>query len=123
MRGKEIKAIEFGAKAHLIQVDAINYIEHLSYKAFNKSTRLRSSVFKHKQLFGKCLHWSADAIYATNKNRSYTTSLKITTNFINKGRPNNDPTEKQIKALLNKERSTRLERSFGTKKIIMVFPK
>jgi transposase, IS5 family len=116
VRGKEIKAVEFGAKAHVLQIDGINYIEHLSYNAFNETTRLRTSILKHKQLFGKCFQWSADAIYATNKNRTYTTSLKITTNFVPKGHPKDDPAEKQMKALLNKERSTRLEGSFGTEK-------
>src|SRR3989337_161961 len=104
VRGKETKAVEFGAKAHLI------------YNAFNETTRLRRSILKHKQLFGKCFQWSADAIYATNKNRTYTTASKITTNFIPKGPPKNDAAEKQMKALLNKERSTRLEGSFGTEK-------
>jgi IS5 family transposase len=116
VRGKETKAVEFGAKAHVIQVDGINYIEHLSYNAFNETTRLGRSILKHKQLFGKCFQWSADAIYATNKNRTYTTGSKITTNFVAKGHPKNDAAEKQMKALLNKERSTRLEGSFGTEK-------
>ena len=116
VRGKEVKAVEFGAKAHVVQVDGINYIEHLSYHAFNETTRLRSAIIKHKQLFGSCRQWSADAIYATNKNRKYTTALRITTNFVPKGYNKNDPTEKQMKALLNKERSTRLEGSFGTEK-------
>lgn len=116
VRGKETKTVEFGAKAHVIQVEGINYIEHLSYNAFNETTRLRISILKHKQLFGKCFQWSADAIYATNKNRTYTTTSKITTNFIPKGRPKDDPAEKQMKSLLNKERSTRLEGSFGTEK-------
>ena len=116
VRGKETKTVEFGAKAHVIQVDGINYIEHLSYDAFNETTRLRRSILKHKQLFGKCFQWSADAIYATNKNRTYTTAARITTNFVPKGHPKDDPAEKQMKALLNKERSTRLEGSFGTEK-------
>jgi hypothetical protein len=116
VRGKEIKAVEFGAKAHVVQVDGINFIEHLSYKAFNETTRFRISLIKHKQLFGKCFQWSADAIYATNKNRKYATSLKITTNFVPKGHPQDDPAEKRMKALLNKERSTRLEGSFGIEK-------
>lgn len=116
VRGKEVKAVEFGAKAHVVQVDGINFIEHLSYKAFNETTRFRISLVKHKQLFGKCFQWSADAIYATNKNRKYATSLKITTNFVPKGHPKDDPAEKLMKTLLNKERSTRLEGSFGTEK-------
>jgi transposase, IS5 family len=116
VRGKENKAVEFGAKVHMMQIDGINYIEHLSYRAFNETTRFKVSILKHKQLFGTCSHWSADAIYATNKNRKYATSLHIITNFVRKGHPKDDPQEKQIKSLLNKERSTRLEGSFGTEK-------
>jgi IS5 family transposase len=116
VRGKETKAVEFGAKVHMMQIDGINYIEHLNYNAFNESTRFKISILKHKQLFGKCLHWSADRIYATNKNRTYASSAKIITNFVPKGYSKNDPQEKQIKALLNKERSTRLEGSFGVEK-------
>ena len=116
VRGKETKAVEFGAKVHMLQIDGINYIEHFSYRAFNECTRLKLSVIKHKNLFGQCHQWSADAIYATNKNRKYLTSKKITSNFVPKGRPKDDPEEKTIKSLLNKERSTRLEGSFGTEK-------
>ena len=116
VRGKETKAVEFGAKVHMMQVDGINYIEHLSYEAFNESTRLKISVIKHKQLFGRCRHWSADAIYATNKNRKYLTSQKIVSNFVPKGYHKTDVSEKTMKALLNKERSTRLEGSFGVEK-------
>jgi IS5 family transposase len=116
VRGKEVKAVEFGAKAHVVQVDGINYIEHLSYNAFNESTRLRRTILKHKKHFGACSHWSADAIYATNKNRTFTKASKITTNFVRKGPSTGDVAEKQMKAILNKERSTRLEGSFGTEK-------
>jgi hypothetical protein len=116
VRGKETKAVEFGAKVHMMQIDGINYIEHLNYNAFNETTRFKLSIIKHKQLFGRCLHWSGDKIYATNKNRKYASALKIMTNFVPKGCPKNDPQEKQIKFLLNKERSTRLEGSFGVEK-------
>lgn len=39
VRVKETKAVEFGAKANLIQVDGINFIEHVSFKSFNEGTR------------------------------------------------------------------------------------
>lgn len=116
VRGKETKAVEFGAKVHMMQIDGINYIEHFSYNAFNEATRLKLSIVKHKQLFGKCTHWSADAIYATNKNRTYTSSKNIITNFVPKGPSKGDEGERPIRALLNKVRSTRLEGSFGTEK-------
>ena len=116
LRGKETKTVEFGAKVHMMQIDGVNYIEHLNYNAFNETTRFKVSILKHRQLFGKCSHWSGDKIYATNKNRKYASSLKMVTNFVPKGYSTNDPQEKQIKALLNKERSTRLEGSFGVEK-------
>lgn len=59
---------------------------------------------------------AGDAIYATNENRKFTTKEKITTNFVRKGRGKEDKSTKKIKALLNKERSTRLEGSFGNEK-------
>jgi transposase, IS5 family len=116
IRGKETKSVEFGAKVHMMQIDGINYIEHFSFDAFNESTRLRTSIFKHKRMFVECTHWSADAIYATNKNRRFTTSDNILTNFVPKGRSKNDPQEKVVKDILNKVRSTVLEGSFGTEK-------
>jgi transposase, IS5 family len=116
VRGKETKAVEFGAKVHMMQIDGINYIEHFSYDAFNESTRLKISVLKHKQLFGNCCHWSADAIYAANKNRKYLTAQKIISNFVPKGYHKTDEADRTMKALLNKERSTRLEGSFGVEK-------
>ena len=114
VRGKENKPVEFGAKVHVIQVDGINYVENFSYNAFNEGIRLKLSVIKHKDLFGKCSHWSADAIYANNKNRKYLSARGIITNFVPKGVGKEQ--EKQIKYLLNKERSTRLEGSFGVEK-------
>ena len=41
VRGKEIKSVEFGAKANNIQIDSISFIEHLSFKAFNEGIRLK----------------------------------------------------------------------------------
>lgn len=54
VRGKETKSVEFGAKVNLLQVDGINFIEHLSYDAFNEGTRMISSIRLHRELFGAC---------------------------------------------------------------------
>lgn len=116
IRGKENKAVEFGPKVHKIQVGGISIVEYVSYNAFNECKRLKISVLKHKMLFGKCSHLAGDAIYATNENRRFVTNGKIVTNFVRKGRGKDDKSTKQIKALLNKERSTRLEGSFGNEK-------
>jgi transposase, IS5 family len=118
VRGKETKAVEFGAKVNKLQIDGISFIEYFSYDAFNEGTRLESCIGLHQQLFGKCTHHSADKIYATNKNRKYCTSKKIVTNFEPKGKQKAAHTEqgKIMRAALNKERGTRLEGSFGNEK-------
>lgn len=116
VRGKENKSVEFGPKVHKMQVGGVSILEHISYNAFNECNRLKISTLKHKILFGKCSHLAADAIYATNKNRRFATGEGIVNNFVRKGRGQDDKPTKQVKALLNKERSTRLEGSFGNEK-------
>jgi hypothetical protein len=118
VRGKENKRVEFGAKVNTIQVDGINFIEKLSFEAFNEGIRLVESVHKHQQLFRqRVTHLAADRIYATNYNRSYCSKRNITTSFVRKGRAGNyEEQRQQISNLLNRERSTRLEGSFGTEK-------
>jgi len=108
--------VEFGPKVHKIQVGGISVIEHINYNAFNECKRLKISTLKHKLLFGKCSHLAADAIYATNENRRFTTGEGILNNFVRKGRGKDDKPTKQMKAILNKERATRLEGSFGNEK-------
>lgn len=72
----------------------------------------------HRNLFGKCSHHSADRIYATNANRTYCRQNKITTNFEPKGKQKVAHIEqnKIMRAVLNKERNSRLEGSFGNDK-------
>jgi hypothetical protein len=116
--GKENKRVEFGAKVNTIQVDGINFIEHLSFDAFNEEICIPQCIDKHQQLFRKrTTHVAADRIYATNYNRKYCSGRKITTSFIRKGRESrNEAQAQQMRNILNKERSTRLEGSFGTEK-------
>jgi hypothetical protein len=117
VRGKETKKVEFGAKVNMIQVDGINFIEHLSFNPFHEGNRLISCIWLSQNLFGKTTHISADAIYATNKNRKYCTSNGITTNFSRKGRAGkHEHHRKAISKELNKERASRMEGSFGTEK-------
>ena len=71
---------------------------------------------KHKNKFKECTHLSADRIYATNENRRFCTQNDIQTNFVRKGAGKDDKPTKKIKELLNKQRSTSLEGSFGTEK-------
>ncbi|MEN8230741.1 MAG: transposase [Bacteroidota bacterium] len=117
VRGKEVKKVEFGAKVNMIQVDGINFIEHLSFDAFNEGTRLIDSIWYSRSLFGKITHISADDIYATNANRKWCTERKIATNFKRKGRAGKYEDQRQVLAAeLRKERATRMEGSFGTEK-------
>jgi hypothetical protein len=118
IRGKEVKAVEFGAKVNKMQVDGISFIEHLSFDAFNEGTRLEHGIRLHEDLFGKCGQFSGDAIYATNKNRSYLKKKGIVHNFTVKGRQKaaHIQQNEQMTALLNKERGTKLEGSFGNEK-------
>lgn len=116
IRGKENKPLEFRIKVHKLQVGGINIIEYGSYEAFNECKRLKISMLRHESAFGSCIHMAADRIYATNENRKYTTQKNIQTNFIRKGIEKEDKATKQIKAVLNKERATCLEGSFGTEK-------
>lgn len=117
VRGKEVKKVEFGAKVNMIQFDGINFIDHLSFDPFNESTLFINSIRHSRTLFGKITHISADDIYATNANRKYCTSQKITTNFKRKGRAGKHEEHRQIIASeLRKERASRMEGSFGTEK-------
>jgi hypothetical protein len=117
VRGKEVKKTEFGPKVNMIQVDGINFIEHLSFDPFHEGTRLIESVRYSRTLFGKITHISADDIYASNANRKWCTGQGITTNFKRKGRAGKFEDQRQIMAAeLRKERATRMEGSFGTEK-------
>ena len=118
VRGKETKAVEFGCKVNKLQVNGLSFIEHLSFDAFNEGTRLKSTVALHRELFGRCTHHSADKIYATNENRRYCRQQGITTNFVPKGRQKHGHVEqsKVMRSLLDRERGTRLEGSFGNEK-------
>lgn len=118
VRGKETKAVEFGAKVNKLQIDGISFIEHFSYDAFNESTHYQNGIHLQQQLFGKCSHQSADAIYATNANRKYCTQNNIITNFIPKGKQKQQHIEQAsiMRAVLNKQRGSVLEGSFGNEK-------
>lgn len=118
VRGKEIKPVEFGAKVNKIQIGGISFIEHLSFNAFNEGTRFTSSIHLAQQLTrSKIKVAGADAIYATNANRKFATSQNIKTDFKPKGpRRKDSKAQDQLKQLIQKERATRLEGSFGKDK-------
>lgn len=118
VRGKEIKPVEFGAKVNKYQIDGISFIEHLNFNAFHEGNRFENTIFKAQRLTRtKTRLAGADAIYATNKNRKFATKYNIKTDFKRKGRAGkHEKQRKQIAALIQKERATRLEGSFGKEK-------
>ena len=118
VRGKEIKSVEFGAKANNIQIDGISFIEHLSFKAFNEGIRLKDCICMQQKLMNvrvRCV--AADSIYANNANRKFCTKYGISTSFVRKGRAAKDESmRKVLRSELSREWATRLEGSFGTQK-------
>ncbi|MEL6661073.1 MAG: transposase [Bacteroidota bacterium] len=117
VRGKEVKRVEFGAKVNKFQVDGINFIQRLDFNAFHEGGELASTVGKAAKLFGKVNCIGADAIYATNRNRSWCTSQHIKTDFKRKGRAGKFEDHRKILAKqIRRERATRLEGSFGNEK-------
>ncbi len=117
IRGKETKRVEFGMKAHLLQVDGICLIDHLSFNAFNESTRLKISTLKHRSTFSNLHQLGADRIYATNANRKYLTGKKVFTCFPRKGHQIDTKAEKQLRSAIANQRATVMEGSFGIHKI------
>jgi len=118
VRGKEIKAVEFGAKVNKLQIDGINFIQRISFDNFNEGTQFKNTIYKAQGLTKtKVKIVGADAIYATNKNRVFATSNKIQTDFKPKGRPSKHRKQQlQLAKIITKERATRLEGSFGKEK-------
>jgi len=118
VRGKEIKAVEFGAKVNKLQIDGINFIQKISFDNFNEGTQFKNTIYKAQGLTKiKVKIVGADAIYATNKNRVFATSNKIQTDFKPKGKPSKHRKQQlQLAKIITKERATRLEGSFGKEK-------
>lgn len=117
VRGKETKRVEFGAKVNMIQVDGINFIQKISFNAFNEGGEFIDSIGLSRKLFGKCRQVAADAIYATNKNRKYASRHGIATSFVRKGKAGkNEEQRKSMQKILSTARATRMEGSFGNEK-------
>lgn len=116
VRGKEIKRVEFGMKAHLLQVDGICLIDKMEFRAFNESTRLKLSSLTHRSIFGPLHQLGADRIYATNANRRYLTKKQIFTCFPKKGPKSESKAERKLKSLISSQRATVMEGSFGAHK-------
>ena len=78
VRGKETKSVEFGAKVNNIQIDGISFIEHLSFKAFNESIRLKDCIHMQQKLMNvrvRCV--AADSIYANGTQKQHYSLSRI----------------------------------------------
>lgn len=72
VRGKEVKRVEFGAKANSIQVDGLSFIDRLSFNAYGEGTRLKHCLQLHRRLFGvEAKKVGGDASYAGSDNREH----------------------------------------------------
>lgn len=118
VRGKEVKRVEFGAKVHKLQINGINFIEHLNFWAYHEGRRFQSTVFMAQLLTRKRVKIvGADTIYATNNNRCFATQNNIRTDFIRKGRVGkHEAARQQLASMIRKERTSRMEGSFGREK-------
>ena len=118
LRGKETKRTEFGAKVHSMQIDGITFVEHLSFEAFNESTRLKSTVALSQHYFVRCRQLGADRIYGTNANRRFCTIKGIATSFVRKGPKPKQPTpQDHMRKVLAKARASNMEGTFGNEKL------
>ena len=115
-RGKENKSVEFGMKAHVLQVDGLSFLDTMSFNNFNETTRLKLSVLKHKRIFGKTSQLGADRIYASNANRRYCTENGIFTCFPKKGPKKHPKPEQILSGEISRQRATVMEGVFGTHK-------
>lgn len=117
VRGKENKRVEFGLKANIRQVDGINFIEHMSFDAFNEAPHLKTVIYQHQRDFGSCKQLGADQIFATNGNRKFCTQRSIATCFVPKGRIGKDEDQREVlRKIIANLRATVLEGSFGNEK-------
>jgi len=117
VRGKETKRVEFGAKVMITQVDGIDWIDKLSFDAYNESVYLKASIIKHKERFGQCNQIGVDQIYGTNANRSWMKENGIYHSLRPKGKASkNEEQYKKLRKELGKQRATALEGTFGNQK-------
>ncbi len=117
VRGRETKPVEFGAKVNKVWIDGICFMEHLSFNAFHEGIRFQSSTELQRRYFGECPQMGADALYATNENRTYCRIKGIATCFVATGKQGPQAEQKaQMRQVLGVLRGTRPQGSFGREK-------
>jgi len=102
IRGKDGKAVEFGAKAQVAVADGYSFLDDCQFDPFHEGIRLSQSLEKHGARFGKNPDLVlADQIYANRDNRALLKEKGIGHGFKPIGRPPNIPRE-----MLQKQKKT-----------------
>ena len=87
VRGKEHKAVEFGAKVAVALVSGFSFMIRMDYNNFSEAKYLKASVEEYKRIFGfypKVV--IGDRAYTTNENRNYCGSKGIRLSGPRRGR-------------------------------------
>ena len=115
VRGKETKAVEFGAKSNNLLIDGISFIEKLSFNAFNEGTRLKHCVSLSNKLTGVPVKKiGGDQGYSGNDNRTFCKENGIETSFTQKGRTGKNEVKNATKRELARVRATEMEGKHST---------
>lgn len=95
-----------------------DFIEKLSFNAFNEGTRLVHCVKLAEKLFGeKITKLGGDCSYSGNDNRTFCSDEGIVTSFSQKGKKREATASvSMVKKELARVRATAMEGSFGTQK-------
>ena len=105
VRGKDKTNVEFGAKVSVSLVNGYNYLDKLSWDAYNESSDLIEQIEKYYIRFGcypKSIH--ADKIYRTRKNIGYCKNKNIRFSGPKLGRPKKVEPEQEQKRLRRRQR-------------------
>ena len=100
VRGKEHKAVEFGAKVAIALVGGFSLMIRMDYNNFSEAKYLKASVEEYKRIFGfypKVI--IGDRAYTTNENRNYCKSKGIRLSGPKRGRKTVEVKEAERKQL------------------------
>ena len=100
VRGKEHKAVEFGAKVAIALVGGFSFMIRMDYDNFSEGKYLKASVEEYKRIFGfypKVV--IGDKAYTTNDNRNYCNSIGIRLSGPRRGRKTVEVKEAERKQL------------------------
>jgi len=100
VRGKEHKAVEFGAKVAIALVGGFSFLIQMDFTNFSEAKYLKASVEEYKRIFGfypKVV--IGDRAYTTNENRNYCNSMGIRLSAPKRGRKTVEVKEAERKQL------------------------